>query len=256
MKRKALLIGYPGKMGDQHYTKGVFKDITGFEDFLQSPIGGLWDKKTEIETFLQPQKKNLHLSLSKLEHENIDYSLIVFSGHGKFSAITKSTILKINDTEEIDSNILRLSNLKQTVILDCCKEISTETAKALTLISALSKYSQIANPEKCRINYNANIARCGNISIIMHSCAIGEYSYDDGYSGAYYLQGLLESAKEWIDNNTLFADERQLQEVKVLSVAQAHDLAVLNVVERSKNSQNPYIEKPKGGNYPPFCVFA
>jgi hypothetical protein len=79
MKRKLIIIGYPGEKGNDNYLLGVSSDVDRYKNFFKSNYGGAWEDEEII------QYGNLHgLSAFSLmpKTERFDYVVIVFSGHG------------------------------------------------------------------------------------------------------------------------------------------------------------------------------
>ena len=87
MKRRALLIQNPGKVGDANYVPTVAEAYNRFKSYLQSPVGGCWkdDELIELQR-LGPMglwlQSDFVFKLRELNQPDVDYSMIVFIGHG------------------------------------------------------------------------------------------------------------------------------------------------------------------------------
>ena len=79
MKRRALLIGAPGALGEDGYLPGVRRDLMNYHDFFVSPLGGAW-RESEIQTLINPTRHQVREELGSLR--TADYSIAIFSGHG------------------------------------------------------------------------------------------------------------------------------------------------------------------------------
>jgi hypothetical protein len=246
--RKALIIGYPGEKGANNYCEGVNLDIENYKSFLTSPLGGSWSED-EVKILYKPTKEAVSQALQSLKYVN--YSKIIFSGHGAYSPIHDSTFLKLNKNEAIDSAELRGACRKQTIILDCCRKVK----RAITEEKIMLKEAEAAmalNPEKCRILYDKRIEECDTGFIVMNACSINEKAYDDSSRGGYYSYYLIKSAIDWADRNigSFFMSPH------FFSVVSAHNTTSTKVLNLSGGQQNPQIEKPRSDPYFPFAILA
>jgi hypothetical protein len=180
-----------------------------------------------------------------------EYTLIIFAGHGFYSAEHDSTILQLNKDEILDSIDLRENSQKRTIILDCCREVHKEL-----LVEELRKYA-LANekysidPVQCRVCFDDAIAQCSKGLIIAYACSKDERSGDDPSSGGYYSFSLLAACEKWIPEGLDLK-----KNYRTLSIVEGHDLACLNVKKLSGGLQNPEIQKARSGRYFPFAIWA
>ena len=123
MKRRAIIIANPGLEGTESYLGGVLKDISNYQSFLCSELGGCW-LEGEIVKLIRPSVNRVRNTIQGLS--NVDYALIIFSGHGCHDTQRDSTVVDLGD-EDIDSIELRSGASKQTLILDCCRKKSPTT---------------------------------------------------------------------------------------------------------------------------------
>lgn len=248
MKRRAILIGYPGERGDQDYCEGVLKDMTNMGRFLISPQGGMW-YPNEIASLTSPLKEVVRRAIAELGR--YDYSLILFSGHGYHSqARGSTTIVSLNKDEEMDSVEFRTNrSSRHTLMLDCCRKEGESTFFGFKESVKIAK--QI-DGDACRRYYDDWVMKCEPMMIVMNSCSIGEYSYDDANRGGYYTHSLIDVANEWSRSTSL-----QYGQHEILSNVTAHVEAFQRVTQKSGGSQHPSIEKPKSiGNVLPMAVSA
>jgi len=249
MTRKTLIISNPGEAGAENYCNGVFRDVENFMAFLKSPIGGLW-YDNEINSISRPTAKELLNAIAAIG--SVDYLFLVFSGHGWYSEKTRSTIITLKKDEDFDSSNLILRNIRQTMILDCCRERYDERPTAKSFIEkAARKMSQI-HPDQCRRAFDRKIEEAPRELIVLSGCSIGERSGDDPQSGGAYSSSLIDAAHDWyevqnVDTSQYFAS---------LSIPDAHQSATPSVIRKRGGRQNPQIEKPRSGPYFPFAVIA
>jgi hypothetical protein len=246
--RKALIIGYPGEKGANNYCEGVNLDIKNYKSFLTSPLGGFW-YEDEVEILYIPSKKAVSDAVQNLKY--VDYSKIIFSGHGAYSPIYDSTFLELNNNEAIDSAELRGACRKQTIILDCCRKVERVIIEERVMLKA-AKVATALNPQKCRRYYGQRIEECDTGLIVMYACSINERAGDDSSKGGYYSYNLIRSATTWADSNT----GNLSISAYFFSVVSAHDTASTRVKNLSGDRQNPQIEKPRSGLYFPFAILA
>lgn len=251
MKRKALIISNPGEIGADNYCEGVNRDVNNYFRFFQAPYGGLW-RFDEIQHLHQPSTPILRNSISELKY--YEYSIIVFSGHGYYDSDYGSTMIEINKLSSINSNELMNASPKQTVILDCCRKVWPVTLLEERMVKFAAKAANILNEEECLRLYNQRISDCSNSRVILHSCKIDQEAYDDSEKGGYYSYSLIQESEEWKEQTLRVIDLNS--KYNILSVVAAHDFAVPKVIQKSSNNQYPQIEKPRSGDYFPFCIVA
>ncbi len=247
MKRQALIISNPGEIGEENYCNGVNQDVSNYESFLISPIGCA-GHKTEIRKLFRPSVLQVRQVLKQLS--GIDYSLIIFTGHG--SALTPySTILELRRKEELDSRELRNATKKQTIILDCCREPSDISIFFEKGIEKRAKAIAI-HPDRCRYYYDSQIEGCGNEVVVMYACSFGQKAYDNSAQGGIYSSYLIAGARWWSDGVEIGMN----RSYSILSVVDAHEEADISTFKHTGYKQKPVIEKPRSGPYFPFCVVA
>lgn len=88
MKKKILIFGCTDD------GVGTSKDLYNYRNFFTSSTGGAWLETSEINLLSDPSKADLLLILDKLQKENLDYLIMVFSGHGSY--IRNDTVIEIN----------------------------------------------------------------------------------------------------------------------------------------------------------------
>lgn len=249
MKRLAMIISNPGRPGSESYCKGVLVDVDNYKNFLTSPVGGAWSR-SEILHLSQPTKAKVDQIL--LQMAEVDYSLIIFVGHGYYSASSNSTILELDDGVEYDSTRLRIAANKRTIILDCCRKVYDDFHMESRSLMKFAESSSALDPIMCRHYYDQRIESCPNAIVVGYGCSINEVSGDSATKGGYYSSNLIKASEDWHENSNI----NLTQNFAIFSFVQAHNEADLRVNRISGGTQNPDIEKPRSGPYFPFAVMA
>lgn len=251
--KRALLISNPGEQGAENYARGVYVDIRNYERFLNSPQGGAWESN-EIETMGRPDKGEVKLKIA--EFARYDYTFVMFTGHGWYSAPDKDRILELRKGEEIASQDLLRYAKKRVLIMDCCQVVQAESllekAARMVLFASERRTPRTPSREACRKLFLKGIENAPGGAVTISSCDIDERSWDSDSSGGRYNSSLIGCAEAWADREA----ERHGASEESLSIVEAHVAAAALTRERSNGVQNPTIEKAKSEPYFPFAVFA
>lgn len=247
MKRQALIISNPGEAGAQNYCNGVAIDVENYKSFLTSPLGGGW-YQNEIIHLNRPTTIEMKNSISTLSL--IDYSLIIFCGHGYFSSAKDATILELKKGEEFNSNDFRQGSIKKTIILDCCRQVVSDILTEKAMLTKFARADTNLNIAKSRVHYESEINACPKGIVFGYACSKNERAGDSHTRGGYYSYSLMKSAFNWYESNKV----DPLDIYSTLSIVSAHNEAIKNVRVLSGNIQNPDIEKPKSEPYFPFAI--
>lgn len=248
MTRYSLIISNPGTPGAQNYCAGVLVDVREYTAFLTSPLGGAWFD-SEIVCLDRPTVDDV---LRKVDvAKSVDYSLVIFVGHGYYCSRRKSTIVELRPGVELDSMELRSGTTRRSIILDCCRKRAFEdlSESRSSLKFAAAKPLSTTN---CRIVYDNIAMACSKGILVAFGCSIDETCGDQSSRGGYYSSSLIGACRTWYEDAT----SPRPGNYKSLSVVEAHDLAVPLVNRLSGGTQNPEIEKSRTGPYFPFAVMA
>ncbi|WP_345971812.1 caspase family protein [Sulfurimonas diazotrophicus] len=236
MRRRALIIGAPGK--SQEYLPGVRKDVENYTNFLTSNIGGKW-LKDEIVSLYDQDINTVQRTINLVKSENNDFVLVVFSGHGNYSAIMSNRRLYIDHDNYIYEDNLKGLSKKELLIIDTCAGIEREVGERKVKKSAFALFRE--SYTDYRKKYEDAILSCLDQEIVLYASDVDEYSADTS-KGGLYSKNLLETAY----NNSY---------EEVLSSLVAHDIASSIVRKESKNKQNPqYSCSVRKGNKLPFAL--
>jgi hypothetical protein len=172
MKKKVFIIG-----NDQGLP-GVKKDIVNYKNFFKSPFGGSWLEE-EIIVKINPIKKDLLFDIERLKFLQLDFIVIIYSGHGGH---IRETVLEINPFGEmiIESELKNIAS-RQITILDCCRsyaELISEELRAKTV-------SETITDILVRQKYDRRILIAIPQQVSLYACSIGEIANDTNEGGAY-----------------------------------------------------------------------
>jgi hypothetical protein len=177
MKKKVLLIG------NNNGLPGVNVDIRNYGDFFKSLNGGAWFDG-EINTMTQPSLSVLRSKIALLKLEQLDYLIVVFSGHG--GQTRRGTVVELNaNGETILEQELQNIAKRQLNIFDCCRAFPQpidEFRKGGTF-SALSASAD--DMAYIRAKYEKRIMQAVPQQCLLYACGIGETAFDTSEGGVY-----------------------------------------------------------------------
>lgn len=240
MTRKALIISNPGEKGDENYCEGVNVDVQNYKNFLMSAEGGWW-YESEIVCLEKPTPELLNKWLQQMK--NIEYTIIVFCGHGY--SYENDTIIELNKDCGYNSNSLKNGANKRIIILDCCRVVSNYLMheKIYEYASAIKK--SVIDSISARLYYDELIQKCSKGVVVAYSCDMDETAGDDSKNGGYYSYSLLQAARGFAEKSIYKSHE---------SIVSVHNKAAESTKFKSGGTQNPQIEKPRSLPYFPFVV--
>jgi hypothetical protein len=228
MRRKALIIA-----NQDGLLQGVSKDIDHITNFLHSVNGGAWEE-SEIQTLINPKRLDLAMSLLKDRAANYDYMMCFFTGHG--GSIRDETYVQINNTPELfpQSSLENLAT-RQLNIYDCCRS-ELETKGLMEFSAGLEAFaSQMLTRAEARLIFERKIMAAQPQQLVLYSCSIKEYSYDES-TGAMYLTSLLKDALNHTNS----------QHIKGVKIAlESHSNTVDPVRKKTNGKQNPDYRSAK-----------
>lgn len=248
MNKGILIIAYPGIFGAENYCEGVLRDINNYKDFFMSPAGGGW-KDEEIHILDTP---TIDQVINAVDYHNLlDYSMIIFSGHGYYDPIEKHTVMEINNDEHLSETALSKVGIKRTIILDCCRVPYSPILESIQeLVIKREASLGFINLQEIREQYENRIMECPKGIVRIYSCDVGETAGDDQREGGVYSWNLLREAKRWsVSNRPLHRLLMEKHIFKFLSIVEVHTMVCKNI-----NEQTPRIIKPRTSPYYPFAV--
>ena len=233
MKRIALIIGSAGL--PEEFLLGVKVDVENYQNFLLSPVGGLWYKE-EIIVLLDEDVDEVYEVIEKIKDDKPHFAFVVFTGHGYYDNEEGERVLMLEDGELCESDLRGLAP-RELLIIDTCAGMEEEIYKE-EAVEGLIKTAELINYRKI---YEDAIKGCLPQEIILYASSPGEYS-EDTPRGGLFSKTLLEVAY----NNNKF---------KILSALMAWKLAAENVKKLSNGRQNPdYLATVRFGKKLPFSL--
>lgn len=241
--RVALLIGCPGVRGRDGFLPGVTVDIEKYSDYLLSLAGGAWNGR-EIVRRMNPGRAELVSEIARLP--KCDYSLTVFSGHGRMSNRNGRTYLLLSNNEEISVNELITKSDRQLIIVDACRSYPPQELAGDTMIkSAILEHIERDARRDARALFDSHLMRCEHGLSIMYACSVNQAAGEDpDGSGGYFSTALLESCEDWASTRDAF---------RILPVDVAFQLAEKRI-RNFLTTQTPQILNQRRLHSFPFAV--
>ena len=175
MEKRILLVG------NNDGLPGVKIDLRNFKRFFTSNIGGYW-YQSEIIELLNPTRLALLTTINNLKRLNLDYCIVVFSGHG---GQHREVVLEINGKSEymLESEFKNISR-KQLTIFDCCRAVM-ENLNENRGLSGTALNKSFSTNDYLRIKYERRISSALDQQVTLYSCSINEFSTDTNEGGVY-----------------------------------------------------------------------
>lgn len=176
MEKRILFVG------NNDGLPGVKIDLKNFRKFFTSKYGGNW-YGSEIIEMLNPTRLALLRKIQELKNLNLDYCIVIFSGHG---GQHREIVVEINGDEELmlESEFKNISK-KQLTIFDCCRGLMENLYENRGLNGPAMTKSFSADDQFIRAKYEIRIAQALNQQVTLYSCSINEFSSDTSEGGLY-----------------------------------------------------------------------
>lgn len=215
MQKRILIIGNDDGL------PGVKVDMQKYKSFFKSSNGGTWNDNEIIEK-LNPSHEDIVSQLERLKNMQLDYLIVVFSGHG---GQLRETVLELNDNNEHLAES-RLENLavRQLNIFDCCRAYPSTLTESVRNKLEFKAYSVKSTRER----YEKRILEAIPQFIRLYACAIGEKAHDTSEGGAY--------SKNLIDSS--------ISTNEFTTVGTAHVQAA-DLTSKEFRDQNPSADLPR-----------
>lgn len=182
MNKRVLIIGNTDGLA------GVPIDILNYKRFFKSSYGGMWIDDEIIE-MVDSSKKEIETIIEEIKESELDYLIVVFSGHG---GIERETILEINPKgETVQEGYLSGLCVRQLNIFDCCRAFPTPIFESLQTKVRTSLFSA----KDTRWKYEKRIMEAAPQQISLYACSEGEVANDTN-SGGVYSRELLLAAQQ------------------------------------------------------------
>ena len=239
MNRKALII-YCTET-DSGPLIGPQMDNKNIRAYLKSDVGGQWydDEIISLET---PTISEIEDCIAE-EFYNVDYSFIVFTGHGGIDEKDGQDYLEVADGD-IPLSTLVSPAPKQTLIIDACrgyfKHIPDSLQKRFSNL-----YEYFSGHPNTRPLFEDAVSQAEEGITILYSANENQSSLDTNKGGAY-IYSLLSICKEW---------EKSVKKKFVyLDLRDAHEEACDYLKRHFITNQKPTMNTEKRRTYYPIAV--
>ena len=147
MKRKALIIYCTDTPSGE--LNGPVYDCKNMTAYLTSSLGGAWEPD-EIVPLHNPTIRKVR-SVIQNEFQDLDYSMVLFSGHGFINTEDGYQYLEMMDGDTI-INILKTGAPRQTAIIDACRGYESAISDStLKTFSAMNEGDDSIKKKICRL---------------------------------------------------------------------------------------------------------
>jgi hypothetical protein len=240
MTRRIFLVGSPFTDKYSVFYRGVMSDANNFYRYFQSATGGAFQASTEIIYLENPTWEQLQQVLLR---NSCDYAVLVFTGHGYFSAEKRTPVINLNPKETVTLALLRqkIQAPKKLVICDSC-QVYVEDYEQFEGIGdpEYMNFTSSIPPQRARLLFNKAINNCQDGFQTLYSCSPGEESTLT-VNGSLFTNALLSNIQGW---------SSQWTENTLMKTSQAFKLSERHLLQRSA-AQTPQLRvslsKP---NYP------
>jgi len=182
MQKRVLIIG------NSEGLPGVKVDIENYKGFFKSNCGGDW-YDFEITTKLNASRNDVITELNLMKGLSLDYSIIIFSGHG---GQKRETFFELNSAgETIYESEIKAISTRQLTIYDCCRAYAQPVNESRAFTALLNKGLADVNT---RERYERRIMEAIPQEVNLYACSKGEKAYDTS-AGGVYSKYLIQSAR-------------------------------------------------------------
>lgn len=202
LTRKLLLIGNPG-VQNVNYTPSVDLVLYRYKEFFKSEVGGYWTDGDNGEIIEEPVGLDrnsevtwLTLQLRELNRD-IDYSVIVFVGHG--GSYLGNDQVQLSQGEILPLSCLMApkdmeSKVKRTIIIDACRSLIGAMPRQLVLESKTFSGEGQLMGSFCRDYYNKVIGSCDPHVELLQSTKYGEVAkINSNHTGTAFSDALFDT---------------------------------------------------------------
>jgi hypothetical protein len=237
MKRGALIICMSNSPSG--HLDGPPHDYVNIKNYLVSSIGGEWLEE-EIIHYPDPCIQDIKNAISVMGE--LDYSFIVFTGHGEFDQYNHRQHMEVMDGD-ITVRDLRTNCPRQTIIIDACRgfiqRMPPQIARSMNF--AMESTGQRISTRKL---FENKLLQAEEGLTVLYAASENQSALDTNI-GAAYISSLIKSAKEWGKTNI----------GNVLDLKTAHNHAKTYMYNNYDDvTQVPVMNSEKRLRYFPFGV--
>lgn len=236
IKRKALIIYCTDTSSGE--LSGPTADNCAIRSYLKSDTGGKW-YDDEIISLHNPNVEEVKYTI-KTGFVGVDYSFVVFSGHGCIFKDNNLQYIEVIDGDIALSNLITAAP-RQTLVIDACRGYFSGplTERMIKSFSVQTSSSDI------RRTFNKAVMEAEKGLSILYSASEDESSVDTSKGGAY-IYSLVHVCKKWGSN----PDNGNY----LLDVREAHIRASKYMKNNFITLQNPEMNMEKRCRYFPIAV--
>jgi hypothetical protein len=197
LKKKALLIRSAEEVSP--IVPGVQRDVDNWKMYLSNNYSGVWSiENGEIEILTSPTLAKINSVV--LSMKNLDYSLIIFIGHGfvrQDSLGINETFLVLNNNEDISERKLNPGNCKCLMIFDCCRTTLNEY-DSLDESVLKPHFASFYKEKNYSDAFDKELLKCENGCVKLYAASFKQSAND----AASFSQVLLRVTAELYDSNS------------------------------------------------------
>ena len=247
MKRKLLLLCNPGYEECGNNVPQTYDIINAYKQYFKSAFGGVWrdDEIDEMPDYLSGMGQNVWLAQKIQQYDQLDYSLIVFVGHG--ASCEKLDYIQLPDKKMFAVKDLygNTGNIKRTIIIDSCRGIIT--SELIDLL--LEKHRIEMRTNECRKLYDDIIETAEPHCELLQSTKYGEYA-NVTQTGSVFSDAFFKVMK----NNLPIWNTEALSNPEKQVVKTIQDILDPIRTEMSIYGQVPQYTNKSHSHFPIFAV--
>lgn len=240
MNRKALIVYCSETESGQ--LVGPKMDNENIREYLKSDVGGQW-YDNEIISLENPSIGKVRRCIAN-EFIGIDYSFIVFSGHGYIDESDNKDYLEVANGDIPLSMLIPSVVPRQTLIIDACRGYYSRINDSLQK-SFSNLYEYFSGHPNTRIVFDSAVCQAEEGLTILYSASENQSSLDTDKGGAY-IYSLLSICKKW--------EEVVKKRNVYLDLKDAHDYACKYLKDNFNTIQRPTMNMEKRRTYFPIAV--
>lgn len=217
MKKKVIIVT------NNHGGIGAHNDYDTYHTYFTSLEGGAWDE-SEILRIHEPTRAQLLNYLDTPYIKNLDYLVLVFSGHGGLADNKQDTKLCLRGNALIDAYTVTDREIqhkakRQLTILDCCRyyEINNRQVILETVNASKQAFDMNILRAKVREAYEQRIKDTPNSWLNLYACPKGGSTQGGDGKGGVFTIALTDINK--------FNHTAEMCCVPVNAIKDAYDLA-------------------------------
>lgn len=243
-KSRAALLIEASKVPSERELPGAVVDVVNFRRFLESQIGGAWEKD-EILELHNPVVSELRAALSTVKTR--DYSFIAFSGHGEHlrgKELDESVVL-LSDRIEVPVRELNSGSQRCTVVIDSCRGLrilDEQVGRSLIKLASGDNASRARHREL--FDQQLDFSEAG--AIYLYSCSVDESAQETVNGGGVFTASLIQAGEEFYNRPPVRS---------VLTVDTAF-LSAFSLANSKYPQQHPQFQPGRRLRYFPFAVKA